>query len=830
MEKIKIDLRGLTLVVVTGAWLAGIVLGSWLPLSSQVLLSGIGAALICVILFWRNSRGRLGMLIVLWLLLGAWRYSIVSPSSDQQAISRFIGAGKVDVKGSVTSEPTVQGRARHLLITVSSIRTNGGSSWQDAHGQLEVETLGTNIDDPYGANYGDAVELQGKLQSPLPHKPPAIFASMTFPRIKVDSTGGIPIISSLYHLRTTLAAIIAQSLPQPEAALLIALLLSMHTPALKPLIPIFNETGTAHLIAPSGFKVTVLAGLVTSSTRWLYEGQIPQQGFLLPAEKRKRGWRRWLVTVLVTSSIAMYTVLSGAGPAAIRAGMMGTLLVVAPRIGRIYNIYTALALVALLMSMHDPFVLWDAGFQLSLLGTLGIVRLTSLFQRLLHPLERLPFGHYLVELTAVTLAAQVATLPILADTFNQISPIAPLANMLTVPLLGMLILLGLLLSGAGLFFAPLGVVLGWAVWPPLWYLIHIVTWCAGIPGSYLPGTNMDSKLVWCYYGVLGLITSFVVRQWPIEQQAHQLHATFSPLSQRTWRLVQLSAALVIILATGATALAAQPGGQLTITFLSVAPQGQLPQGEAILIHTPDGKIALIDGGLDASSIDQELDSRLPSWQRSLDMVILTTPRADSITGLLDVIRRYDVGMVLDAGVLHPTTNYALWRRTITERNLHYVQVRQGTSVPIGTQVMLQILSPPSILHKGTTEVLDNTLIMRLVAPGLRMLLLGAAALSKYALNELSADIAPDFLQANVVQIVGEAGKGFPTELDTVLQKVHPSFLVITHSALSPRQRKSGKIPPIILPSDQAAWQVMQTAQVGTMEVSSDASRWSLHIT
>ena len=71
MEKIKIDLPSLTLVVVTGAWLAGIVLGFWLPLSSQDLLPGIGAALIGVILFWHNSRGRLVMLIVLWLLLGA---------------------------------------------------------------------------------------------------------------------------------------------------------------------------------------------------------------------------------------------------------------------------------------------------------------------------------------------------------------------------------------------------------------------------------------------------------------------------------------------------------------------------------------------------------------------------------------------------------------------------------------------------------------------------------------------------------------------------------------------------------------------------------------
>jgi competence protein ComEC len=72
---------------------------------------------------------------------------------------------------------------------------------------------------------------------------------------------------------------------------------------------------------------------------------------------------------------------------------MGVLAVIAPGIGRRYNRYTALAGAALLMSALDPFVLWDVGFQLSILGTLGIVLLTPLFQRLLHSLERIPFSH-----------------------------------------------------------------------------------------------------------------------------------------------------------------------------------------------------------------------------------------------------------------------------------------------------------------------------------------------------------------------------------------------------------------------------------------------------
>lgn len=819
------DLRGLILVVMACAWLAGILLDTWLLLPSLALLIGAGISLMLVAACWHHGQGRLATLILLSLLLGAWRYATVSPNNDPHAISAFIGASKLEVRGTVADEPELQESTRLLSIDVSGVSQDGGNSWQDADGQIEVRTPGTVIEDPYGANYGDSVELQGTLQPPLPYSAPGIFASMVFPAISVQSGGGNPVIAALYALRVELAGIIAQSLPQPEAALLIAILLGLDTPALALLSDAFKVTGTAHLIVSSGFKITILTGLVDSSTRWLYEKEDTMSWLLLPAQK-KATWRRWIATALVLVSIAAYTILSGAGPAAIRAGIMGMLMVIAPRLGRTYNIYTALALAALLMSLSDPFVLWEAGFQLSFLGTLGIVLLTPFFQRLLHPMEHLPFGHYIAELIAVTLAAQTATLPIFASTFQNISLIAPIANVLTVPLLGILILLGVLICGVGLFFVPLAIICGWVAWPLLWYVSFIVKWCAAIPGAYLQTGNLNSGLAWAYYGLLAIFTG-VARRW-----SGGLHMNIAPplLSRRTWRTIQIAAALVMILATGTVVLAARPDGRLTITFLSVGPIGQPAQGEAILVSTPDGKTILIDGGPDATSLGQELDSRLPFWQRSLDMVVLTSPRPDHLPGLQDVVSRYQVGEVVDAGMLHPNTAYALWRRTIEDRGLHYVQVRQGTTIAVGTQVTLQVLWPFSPLHKSSDEERDNALVIRLAAPGLRVLLLGAAAESEFALNGLLTDFDQSALQANIVQIVGEVDKAFPTELSAVLQAAHPSQLVITPAALSAKQRKAGTttiVPPSALTFGESNWQVIQTAQVGTVGVDSGAGGWNI---
>ncbi|HJT58640.1 MAG TPA: ComEC/Rec2 family competence protein, partial [Ktedonobacteraceae bacterium] len=568
-KKEAIDLHGLILVVVTVAWLAGILLGRWEQVSAPVSLIGAAIALVCVIVFWRSDRGILLALIVLWLMLGAWRYAIVNPNGDPQAISAFIGPTKLEVRGTVADEPKLEARSRLLVVAVNGISTDNGSSWRDAHGRIDVTILGSFIDNPYGPNYGDDVELRGKLDARPPHSTPDIFASMTFPALTINANSGNPIIAALFQLRTRLAITIEQSLPTDLAALLIAILLSLHTPALIPLIPYFNDTGTVHLITPSGFKVTLLAGLVLASTQWLYERQ-DKQVKLLPAQQR-RDWRRWSVTTLVVLIIIIYVFLSGASPAAIRAGIMGILLTIAPRIGRIYNIYTALAFAAFLMTMVDPFVLWDVGFQLSFMGTLGIMMFTPFFRRWFRVLERFPFGHVVAEIMAVTLAAQTATWPIVAFTFSIISNIALLANVLSVPLLGVLILLGMLVCIGGPFFIQAGILFGWIAQPGLWYMQTIIPFLAGLPGAFETVNNFNILFVWGYYGLLGLAVITLFRRWPQMMQEDMDRKATPVFSRLTWSILQVGAALIIILTTVVSIYRVPQHADLTITFLNVRP-------------------------------------------------------------------------------------------------------------------------------------------------------------------------------------------------------------------------------------------------------------------
>jgi beta-lactamase superfamily II metal-dependent hydrolase len=438
---------------------------------------------------------------------------------------------------------------------------------------------------------------------------------------------------------------------------------------------------------------------------------------------------------------------------------------------------------------------------------MGIVLFTPHMQHWLSPIERLPFGQVISENIAVTLSAQIATLPIFALTFQNVSLIAPLANILTVPLLATLILLGTFICLTGFILIPLATLFAWVVWPLLWYVIHIITWSSQLPGAYFNTSNLNSGIAWGYYAMLTLGYLWLVHRKAtvvsaVEAPSQQQHLPLP--SSRLWRIGQLGAACVCILAMGA---------------------------DMFLIRTAENRTILIDGGLDAVSLSEQLDSRLPPWQRSLDLVVLTSPRSDHITGLLDIIQRYQVGAVIDAGMLHPDTTYSLWRRNISERKLRYLQVAQGTTIPIGN-VSLQILWPLSQFHKGSNEVLDNSMVIRLALPGLHILLLGAAAQSTYALLGLITELDADYLQAEIVQIVGGSDKAVPAELGTVLQQARPKYLVVTPALLSSRQRKLGQQSPPALPAPVTGgtWQTVETAQVGTVEIACSQNTWTIDST
>ena len=205
---------------------------------------------------------------------------------------------------------------------------------------------------------------------------------------------------------------------------------------------------------------------------------------------------------------------------------------------------------------------------------------------------------------------------------------------------------------------------------------------------------------------------------------------------------------------------------LVVTFFDIG------QGDAILIEAPNGNQILIDGG-PGDRILAKLGGTLPFWDRSLDLVILTHPHADHVTGLVDVLERYDVGMVLETGVNHSIPEYAEWRELLKEKDVKVITAKSGQRVQFSESARLDILTPfENFAGASRPNVHDAMLVSRLAHGSTTVLLMGDAEKSlEYRLLYSGDDLDADILK------VGHHGSKTSSTVE-FLAAVSPDYAVI----------------------------------------------------
>ena len=253
----------------------------------------------------------------------------------------------------------------------------------------------------------------------------------------------------------------------------------------------FARAGLTHIVAISGWNIAIVAALIGGLTR--------------PLEKHRGG--RWLAAILASSAVTGYVLLTGASPSVVRAALMAGALLVARFGGSRAHAASALASAALVMLIAAPAVLWDVGFQLSALATAGLIGFAS-------PLEaRLAsWPGWLREPMALTLAAQLATLPVLLTTFGRLSLVAPLANVVVVPLVPLVMAACALAAPIGALDAAIhlpviGDVATWMAGGIAWLILRVMV-LAGQAAASLPFASVPLAVpAWLalpWYGGLGL--------------------------------------------------------------------------------------------------------------------------------------------------------------------------------------------------------------------------------------------------------------------------------------------------------------------------------------
>jgi competence protein ComEC len=631
-------------------------------------------------------------LCTLFALLGALRLLIAVPTVDAGHVAYYNDTPAVLLEGVVVGEPDVRDRAVNLRVAARRLQVDG--TWRDVRGTVLVQTRRYPV---YA--YGDVIRARGDLETPPVFEEfsyrdylarQGVYSLMRRPQVeRLDGGQGNPLFAAILRLKWRARATIAAIFPEPEASLLTGILLGVERGIPADVMEAFARTNTTHVIAISGFNITILAGLFAAIG-----------GRLLGRQR---------ATPVVLAGIALYTVLVGAGAAVVRAALMGGLYVVAVHYGRQAHALISMAVAAMLMSLLNPWVLWDVGFQLSFAATLGLILLTPPLQRafergltqVLDAERARQAVRLLNDALIVTLAAQLATWPIMIYYFRQISGVGLLANLLILPAQPAVMILGGLATLAGLVWLPLGHLLAWVAWPFPWYTIRVVEQMARLPYAAIELPRVSAAWAWGYYGILGGAL-WVARQDPAERR-RLWHALTERLSTKA-ALAGLSLVAMLVW----TAAFSMPDGRLRVTFLDVG------QGDAVLIETPGGRQVLVDGGPSPSALVDGVGRRLPFWDRSLDLVILTHPDEDHVGGLIPIVERYQVARALEPGIPQRSGAYLGWLELLAEKDVPTFQARTGLRISLGDGVWLRVLNPPQPLVRDTgADDNNNGVVLRL---------------------------------------------------------------------------------------------------------------------
>nr|MBA4169914.1 ComEC/Rec2 family competence protein [Chloroflexota bacterium] len=383
--------------------------------------------------------------------------------------------------------------------------------------------------------------------------------------------------------------------------------------------------------------------------------------------------------------------LTGASPSVVRAALMAAAMLIGRLGGSRAHATSALGLAALVMLLAAPSVLWDVGFQLSLLATAGLIWFGRWFERRLDS-----WPGWIREPVALTMAAQLTTLPVILVNFERLSLVAPIANVLVVPLVPLAMLFSALTAMGGavlsaLPLGPMGDAIGWFLggssWLVLLAMISVGHLVASVPLAAVD-VSIPGPIAIAWLPILALASWAMRDATPTEEPSKVPDEAMTGAMAGLARLVHpLPAAGLLVAVLLIVTVAGRPDGRLHVTTLDIG------QGDAILVQAPDGATMLVDGGPDPELTLRRLGANLGYPERRLDLLVLSHPHQDHVAGLIEVLDRFEVGAVLHAGIAFQNTANERLVADATATGVPLTLARTGQIWQLGVATTVEVLYP-----------------------------------------------------------------------------------------------------------------------------------------
>lgn len=424
-------------------------------------------------------------LFLLSIGLGILRYEIRDTRNIDTYVESYVGHSAA-FEGMISDEPQKKETATTLIVQLKNNIV--GSSTIPVSGKILVST------DLYPEfEYGDTVKISGTLKRPENFSVASssntenlnvkdfdyisylakddIFYKIDFAKVTLVSSGnGNSVKTYLFKIKNAFLKNINRVMPEPESSLLAGILIGAKTSLDTDTTNTFRIAGLSHIIALSGYNITIVAKAVMSVLSFLPRVVGSSFGIL---------------------SIILFVLMSGGTSTAVRAGIMSVIALVGTITGRKYNIGRALFVAGFLMVCINPKILvYDISFQLSFLATLSIVYVSPIIKKYCtHVTEK--FG--LQDMIATTIAAQVLVLPLILYKMGLLSLVALPANIFVFAIVPLTMLLGFITGAVGFFSSILSLPFAWMSYMCTWYIIAVAKFFAAIPFSYI---TIDWFSVW----------------------------------------------------------------------------------------------------------------------------------------------------------------------------------------------------------------------------------------------------------------------------------------------------------------------------------------------
>jgi len=452
-----------------------------------------------------ESRQKI-LLIAIFTLsfaVGVIRYEIKDLQPLDINLENNIG-NKVMISGVISDEPTRKDKQAILVVDFKSISL--GTSSIAVSGKPACAGRGIVSTDLYPEfKYGDLINISGKLEKPENFVntngtsttssfdyvsylgKDDIFYKVDFAKTQLISSGhGNVIKSFLFDFKNSFISNLNKTISEPESSLLSGILIGAKSSMGKDTTEIFRKAGLSHIVALSGYNITVVANAITKTLSFL---------------PNTVGFFGGIIGII------LFVIMSGASSTAVRAGLMALIIVLADITHRNYQVGRALIVAGLLMVIINPKILvFDISFQLSFLATIAIIYVSPVLK---NKFSFITEKYNLRDTVSSTISAQILVLPLILYKMGMLSLVALPANILVVGFIPATMLFGFVTGMFGYIWFPLSLPFAWISWLLLAYMINISKFFADLPFSTVNVSFFSFVIMIVYYI---LITILIVCQ------------------------------------------------------------------------------------------------------------------------------------------------------------------------------------------------------------------------------------------------------------------------------------------------------------------------------